>query len=80
MDRSGTRQLDPIKEAKAAIMNVDRGFKTHEQVTVEMDGGDWEDNVEQLARENELLKTAGGGNYMASLAENDDEGGTETDE
>lgn len=73
-------QLDPIKEAKAAIMNVDRGFKTHEQVTVEMDGGDWEDNVEQLARENELLKTAGGGNYMASLAENDDEGGTETDE
>jgi lambda family phage portal protein len=62
-------QLDPTKEAKAAIMNVDRGFKTHEQVTVEMDGGDWEDNIEQLARENELLKNAGGGNYMASLSD-----------
>nr|MDD2296629.1 phage portal protein [Sphaerochaetaceae bacterium] len=73
-------QLDPTKEAKAAIMNVDRGFKTHEQITVEMDGGDWEENVEQLARENELLKNAGGGNYMTSLAENDREGGTETDE
>lgn len=65
-------QLDPIKEAKAAIINVDRGFKTHEQVTVEMDGGDWEDNVEQLSRENELLKNAGGGKYMAKL---NDEGG-----
>lgn len=65
-------QLDPTKEAKAAIINVDRGFKTHEQVTMEMDGGDWEDNVEQLARENELLKNAGGGKYMAKLS---DEGG-----
>ena len=70
-------QLDPVKEARAAIMNVDRGFKTHEQITVEMDGGDWEENIEQLARENELLKEAGGGNYMASLAENDSEGGNE---
>lgn len=66
-------QLDPTKEAKAAIMNVDRGFKTHEQITVEMDGGDWEENVEQLNRENELLRMAGGGNYMASLAENDED-------
>ena len=71
-------QLDPTKEAKAAIMLVDRGFKTHEQVTVEMDGGDWEENVEQLSRENELLKTAGGGNYMATLADEETEG-SETD-
>lgn len=68
-------QLDPTKEAKAAIINVDRGFKTHEQVTVEMDGGDWEDNVEQLARENELLKNAGGGTYMAKLTDDDVRGG-----
>ncbi len=70
-------QLDPTKEAKAAIMTVDRGFKTHEQITREMGGGDWEDNMEQLARENELLKNAGGGNYMATLNDNDNgEGGT----
>lgn len=73
-------QLDPTKEAKAAIMVVDRGFKSHEQVTREMGGEDWEENVEQLARENELLKNAGGGNYMTSLAEKDSEGGKEGDE
>lgn len=73
--------LDPIKEAKAAIINVDRGFKTHEQVTVEINGGDWEENVEQLKRENELLRNAGGGNYMANLNDNNNsEGGTEGNE
>jgi len=60
-------QLDPTKEAKAAIMTVDRGFKTHEQVTREMGGGDWEENVEQLKIENEQLRDAGGGIYMATL-------------
>ena len=60
-------QLDPTKEAKAAIMDVDRGFKTHEQVTLERGGGDWEENIEVLKQENELLREAGGGNYMASL-------------
>jgi lambda family phage portal protein len=65
-------QLDPVKDGKAAIMAVDRGFKTHEQVTREQGGGDWEANVEQLALENEKLKNAGGGTYMAVLA---DEGG-----
>ena len=67
-------QLDPTKEAKAAIMHVDRGFKTHEQITLEMGGGDWEDNVEQLRAENDRLRKAGGGTYMASLAELDSQG------
>jgi len=74
-------QLDPTREAKAAIMVVDRGFKTHEQITREMGGGDWEDNMEQLERENEILRAAGGGNYMANLNDNeDDEGGAKKDE
>jgi lambda family phage portal protein len=75
-------QLDPTKEAKAAIMQVDRGFKTYEQVTRELGGGDWEDNIEQLARENQKLKDAGGGNYMAALSDNDnaDERGEPKDE
>lgn len=75
-------QLDPTKEAKAAIMQVDRGFKTYEQVTRELGGGDWEDNIEQLARENQKLKEAGGGNYMAALSDNDnaDERGEPKDE
>lgn len=53
--------LDPLKEAKADILLIDHGIKTHEQVTRERGGGDWEDNVEQLKRENEMLKDAGGG-------------------
>lgn len=68
-------QLDPGKEAKAAIMTVDHGFKTHEQVTREMGGGDWEENVEQLGLENEKLRAAGGGTYMTSFA--DSEGDSE---
>ena len=39
---------------------VNRGFKTHEQATVELDGGDWEENAEQLAREKEILGAMGG--------------------
>ena len=52
--------LDPKKEAEAALLLVDQAIKTHDQVTREMSSGDWEENAEQLARENELLKTAGG--------------------
>lgn len=54
--------LDPLKEAKADLLLINHGIKTHEQVTRERGGGDWEENVEQLRRENELLKAAGGGN------------------
>lgn len=73
-------QLDPTKEAKAAIMQVDRGFRTHEQVTRELGGGDWEDNMEQLERENARLKEAGGGNYMTTLNENTNERGEAKDD
>lgn len=52
--------LDPKKEAEAALMLIDEGIKTREQVTREMSGGDWEENVDQLRRENELLDAAGG--------------------
>jgi len=65
-------QIDPSKEIKAAIMTVDHAFKTHEEVTTELGGGDWEENVEQLKRENEKLKDAGGGTILTSLQ--DDEG------
>ncbi|MEG0146636.1 MAG: phage portal protein, partial [Clostridia bacterium] len=53
-------QLDPTKEIKADILAADRAFKTHEQIAREYGGGDWEENVEQLKRENEALRAAGG--------------------
>ncbi len=61
-------QLDPLKEAKASVLLTDHAIKSHDQVTREMGGGDWEANVEQLKRENELLRDAGGG-CVATLAD-----------
>ena len=52
-------QLDPTKEVKADILAVQHGFKTHEQVTREYGGGDWNENMEQLKQEMETLKDAG---------------------
>lgn len=60
-------QLDPLKEANAAVILTEHGFKTHEQVTREMGGGDWEANVEQLAIENKRLAEAGGGRVTAPI-------------
>lgn len=61
--------LDPKKEAEAALMLIDNAIKTHEQVSREMSGGDWEENVEQLQRENEQLAQAGGNKITAVAAE-----------
>lgn len=52
--------LDPLKEVKAAVLQIQHGIKTHEQITRETGGGDWNENVEQLAVENEKLSLAGG--------------------
>lgn len=50
--------LDPKKEAAASLSLISHGLKTHEQVAIEIGGEDWNENVEQLARENELLAEA----------------------
>jgi len=51
-------QLDPNREANAAMTLIGRGIKTHEQVTRELGGGDWFENIEQMTIENDLLRTA----------------------
>lgn len=50
--------LDPLKEARAAVLQIQNALKTHEQVAREMGGGDWDENAEQLKRENEKLAEA----------------------
>lgn len=67
--------LDPQKEVEAAILQTHHGFRTHEQVTREMGGGDWEENAEQLARENELLKAAGSEGAIETTASITTQGG-----
>ena len=51
--------LDPLKEVKAAILQIQHALKTHEQIAREQGGGDWDNNVEQLTEENGKLADAG---------------------
>ena len=53
-------QIDPTKEVEAAIKRVEQGFSTREKETIELTGGDWDKNIEQITRENELLRKAQG--------------------
>ena len=71
-------QIDPSKEVKAAIEAVHEGFKTHEQATVELDGGDWEENMDQLEREQKRLgEVKGTTNAPVSPQGNNDPDGDE---
>lgn len=51
-------QLDPKKEAEAAVTLINNGIKTRGQVTTELGSGDYDENVEQLAQENAMLARA----------------------
>lgn len=47
--------LDPVKEVNAAEKRVQNGFSTRQQETMEMRGGDFYNNVEQLKQEEKKL-------------------------
>jgi lambda family phage portal protein len=51
-------QIDPLKEVLAAQKRVDNAFSTREKETIELTGGDWNANIEQITRENGLMKAA----------------------
>ena len=51
--------LDPQKEANAYITLINNGLMTHEQASTQLGNGDFEENIDQLIRENELLRQAG---------------------
>lgn len=51
--------IDPKKEAEADKLDVDNGFKTNQQVMTERTGGDFEQKIEQLGREQKAKKAAG---------------------
>lgn len=52
-------QIDPVKEVTAAQMRVKGGFSTRERETIELTGGDFDRNIEQLQRENEMMREIG---------------------
>lgn len=53
-------QLDPTKEITAEILAIGEAITTREQATIRLNGGQWDANVDQIARENEKLKAAQG--------------------
>lgn len=71
--------LDPTKEANAAILQIQHGIKTREQVTREQGGGDWNANMAQILQENTVLAEAN--RILAPVAvtaeEEEEEGGNQ---
>jgi lambda family phage portal protein len=53
-------QIDPVKEVQAANERVAGGYSTHESETIEMTGQDWDENVDVMRRENQMLRDAQG--------------------
>lgn len=51
-------QIDPVKEVNAATLRVEQGFSTREKETIELTGGNWDENIIQIKRENQLLNDA----------------------
>lgn len=58
-------QLDPVKEITAEILAIGEGITTREQATVKLNGGHWDSNIEELARENQRLSEASPNNQTA---------------
>ncbi len=52
--------LDPTKEVDAAKTRVECGFSTREEETMGLTGGNYNKNIKQLKRENQLLNEANG--------------------
>lgn len=51
--------LDPVKDITGSALRVKYGLSTREREAAEMTGTDFEENIEQLAWENERIKALG---------------------
>ncbi|MDK4486112.1 phage portal protein [Fusobacterium necrophorum] len=52
-------QIDPIKEVNASILKVKNGFSTLERESMELNGSDWNENLNQQAIEMRKKKEVG---------------------
>ena len=52
-------QVDPLKEVKAAKERIGLALSTREREAIELTGSDFDQNVQQLGREEKLMKSAG---------------------
>ena len=49
-------QIDPLKEANAAVIKINNGLSTRTKEVAELNGGDFEQNIRIIARENKILE------------------------
>jgi lambda family phage portal protein len=70
-------QIDPVKEVSAAILRVRHCFSTHEREAMELNGSNFDDNVEIVTLENEKLRQANPLDYPlpGDTKTDDDQGG-----
>lgn len=52
-------QIDPLKEANAAVIRINNGLSTRSRETAELNGGDFEQNIRILSNENKLANEKG---------------------
>ncbi len=52
-------QIDPLKEANASVVKINNGLSTRTKEVAELNGGDFEQNVRIIARENKILEKKG---------------------
>ncbi|OPJ63695.1 phage portal protein [Clostridium chromiireducens] len=52
-------QLDPLKEISAAEKRIQNGVSTREQETMEINGGNFDKNIQQAKREQRLMRESG---------------------
>ena len=48
-------QLDPTKEINAEIMAIEQGLTTRRDAAIRLNGSDWDNNLKQVAYENERM-------------------------
>lgn len=54
-DGPAQTHLDPLKDAKANLLQVQNGWKTNEQVAREFYGVNWRENMQDLRREADII-------------------------
>ena len=52
-------QIDPVKEVTASVVKINNGLSTREREATELNGSDWNENLDQLAIENKKKKEVG---------------------
>lgn len=56
---AGWGQIDPVKEAKAAVLKISNGLSTHEEQYALDRGGRWQSMIERAAAERAIMFEAG---------------------